>query len=279
MPAIDVRAVSLRFPARWRQPAVEALRAIDLRVDPGEVVGLLGPNGSGKTTLLRILSGELRPQQGTATLLGLPAHARELVPQVGFAPEGPLPLPRLTGRELLRAVGALQGLPAGVVRRRADELLVSLELTSAADRMHRTYSTGMRRRLAVAAALLTEPRILLLDEPTAGIDPSGSLRLIELLRERRAAGTAILLASHHLDEVEQVCDRVCLLEQGTVAAQGTLDELLAGDGWQLEFRGGSDRLPAELVRQITAAGAELRHSRPARRHLYEWFRARGTAAG
>jgi ABC-2 type transport system ATP-binding protein len=275
MPAIVAEDVALRFRARRGVPPIEALRGVHLTVAPGEIVGLLGPNGSGKTTLLRVLAGELRRDRGHVRLLDQPPGAAALVPLVGYAPEGPLPLPRLSGAELLGMLGALLGMPPARVRARATALLGQLGLAPAAQRPHRTYSTGMRRRLAIAAALLAEPRVLLLDEPSAGLDPSGSLQLQELLRAQRAAGVAILLASHRLDEVEQLCDRVCLLDAGRVHAEGPLDSLLGTGDWTLTLRGLTPAARAELEQQVARHGAELVASRPARRHLNELFRELG----
>jgi len=245
---------------------------VTFEVPPGCIVGVLGPNGSGKTTLLRTLAGLQRPTSGSAEVLGCAPGVPGLIERVGFQPEEALPWPNLTGREHLRHMGALVGLGQQSLDERVDPWLERLGLASAADRRVRTYSTGMAKRLGLATALISEPEVLLLDEPTAGLDPVGSLVVMELLQQRAAAGVSVVLASHHLQEVEAICDRVLALVGGIVRADGTLDELLATDDTMLEVRGltPESRPRAELALQ--ALGAQVLASRPARRHLYALFR-------
>ncbi|MBL8724491.1 MAG: ABC transporter ATP-binding protein [Planctomycetes bacterium] len=268
--AISVQQLAVSF--RSRGGTVAALQPLDLEVAPGCILGVLGPNGSGKTTLLRVLAGLQAPTQGRAELLGLPpTHPRQRQ-QVGYQPEGSLPFGVLSAPEFLAYAGATLGLPNDTADARAALWLDRLELRHAGRRPVRTFSTGMRKRLALAAALLAEPRVLLLDEPTAGLDPLGSAVVMDVLRERRTAGTTVLLASHHLLEIEELCDEVVVLQDGALRLRGTLAELLGTDADALVVRG----LSAEGLQRLSATAEELggtvlRVARE-RQHLFALFR-------
>jgi ABC-2 type transport system ATP-binding protein len=274
--AIDVERVGVRFAQRgWRQPAVDALHGIDLTFGKGLVVGLLGPNGSGKTTLLRVLAGELAPTTGQARVLGRRADDPSLVARVGYQPDAPLPFLHLSVREALGYHQALHGLGGPTARQRREQLVERLRLGPVADRALRTLSTGTAQRLKMALALLRDPEVLLLDEPTAGLDPLGSALVVEMLTELRARGSTVVLASHHLQEVEQVCDRVCLLHGGEVRQVGDLDALLGTGELELTVRGLTAAGRSEVEGCIARAGGEVvgRHQR--RRHLFALFRELG----
>lgn len=272
MPAIAVESLQVTYAARFRTPAVAALADLHLEVAAGEIVGVLGPNGSGKTTLLRVLSGNQRPDAGSVRILGRSPTDRALVRRVGYQPEGALPFPGLSAREFLSYLGDLMGLPRKLAAAQSDRWLERLELRSTGRRHISTYSTGMLRRLALAAALLGQPEVLLLDEPTSALDPAGSLTVVEILQGLAADGCAILMASHQLDEVEQLCRRVYLLDQGRCRAQGTLDELLGTDERTLVVRGLDDDALAEVGRTVAAAGGEVVRSGRQRQHLFALFR-------
>jgi ABC-2 type transport system ATP-binding protein len=275
--AISVQQLAVTFPGRRRQPPVAALRPLDLAVAAGSIVGVLGPNGSGKTTLLRVLAGLERPTAGRATVHGLPPGHKDLRRRVGFVSADPMALAVLSAPEYLAYVGAQIGLDNTTSDQRARHWLERLELTHAGRRPARTFSTGMQKRLLLAAALLGEPDVLLLDEPTSGLDPFGSALVTEILRERAAAGTAVLMASHQLLEVEEICAEVLVLQRGEVAARGRLGDLLARDAHAVVVRG----LDADGLAALTAAarrhgGDVLGVERP-REHLFVLFRrlARG----
>lgn len=272
--AVSTQQLTVTYPGRRRGPVV-ALAPLDLEVPRGRVLGLLGPNGSGKTTLLRVLAGLLEPTGGTATVLGVPPTSKALRRTVAFQPEGQLPMPVLSGREFLAFVGAAIGLPNQTSDARAAALLERLGLTAAADRALGGYSTGMQKRLNLAAALLGEPALLLLDEPTSGLDPFGCELVLTLLRERAAAGAAILMASHQLLEVEELCDEVLVLVAGQVRARGRIGELLGGDEQALVLRG-LDAAGFEAVAAAARArgGEVLRLERP-RQPLPALFRKLG----
>ncbi|MCZ2810756.1 ABC transporter ATP-binding protein [Modestobacter sp. VKM Ac-2979] len=193
---------------------------LSLTVRRGEVYGFLGPNGAGKTTTLRALLGLVRPTSGTASVLGRPAGSPSA--GVGALIEGPGFYPYLSGRENLRVLARYAGAPAG----RVDAVLGTVDLTDRARDRYSTYSLGMKQRLGVAAALLKDPELVVLDEPTNGLDPAGISDMRALLRRLSADGRTVLLSSHLLGEVEQVCDRVAVISSGRLVVESSVDELL-----------------------------------------------------
>jgi ABC-2 type transport system ATP-binding protein len=204
-----------------RYGALVAVDAVSLTVRPGEVYGFLGPNGAGKTTTLRMLLGLIRPTAGSVRLLGRPPGTRGHLDRVGALIEGPAFYPYLSGRENLRVLARY----AGADRRRVDTVLDMVDLTRRAGDRYYAYSLGMKQRLGVAAALLKDPRLLVLDEPTNGLDPAGMADMRALIRRLGAAGCTVLLSSHLLGEVEQICDRVGVIAGGRLVAESTVAEL------------------------------------------------------
>jgi len=239
-----------------------ALDGVDLMLPAGGVLGLLGPNGAGKTTLVRILATLLRPDRGRARVAGFdvaeqPQAVRRLI---GLSGQYAAVDPFLTGEENLAMIGRLYGLPRRQARRRAGELTGRLGLTSAAGRLVRTYSGGMRRRLDVAASLLAAPPVLFLDEPTTSLDPRGRLALWQVLGELTAAGTSLLLTTQYIEEAERLAGTIVIIDQGTVIARGTPG--------QLKAQAGGDRLdlqapPGQDPRPLAAALAPLGIGEPA----------------
>ena len=202
---------------------VQALDGVDLRVDRGTVLGLLGPNGAGKTSTVRVLSTLLKPDQGSARVAGFdvstdPAQVRR---RIGLAGQYAAVDPYLSGRQNLILAGRLSHLPPRQVRRRADELLEQFGLVEAANRGAKTYSGGMRRRLDLAAALVAEPLVVFLDEPTTGLDPAARNDLWTIVRNLVAAGTTVLLTTQYLEEADQLADRIAVIDHGRVVAEGT----------------------------------------------------------
>jgi ABC-type multidrug transport system ATPase subunit len=201
-----------------------AVDGLDLTVQRGEVVGFLGPNGAGKSTTLRMLLGLVRPTAGSATLFGEPPGTAEALAGVGALVETPAFYPYLTGRDNLRTLAGYAGVSAARVERVLDEVGL---LERAGDKVN---GTGMRQRLGVAAALLKDPPLLILDEPTSGLDPHGTVEMRTLIRRQTEQGRTVLLASHLLAEVEQVCDRAVVIHRGRVIAEGTVAELRGAAG-------------------------------------------------
>jgi ABC-type multidrug transport system ATPase subunit len=202
----------------------EDLVAVDrlaLRVNRGEVYGFLGPNGAGKTTTLRMLLGLVRPTAGAATVLGAPPGAPAGLARIGSMVEGPGFYPFLSGRDNLRVAAAYAGVPAA----RTDAALDEVELTGRAGDRFGTYSQGMKQRLGVAAALLKEPELLILDEPTNGLDPAGMAGMRALIRRLGQGNRTVLVSSHVMTEIEQICDRIGVIRAGALVEEGTVDEL------------------------------------------------------
>jgi ABC-2 type transport system ATP-binding protein len=246
-----------------------ALAGVDLEVPEGMVFGLLGPNGAGKTTLVRILATLLEPDAGRAELLGHDvvgeaATVRELLALTGqFAAVDEL----LTGRENLEMFGRLFGLARTEARRRASELLQRLELTDAADRTAKTYSGGMRRRLDLASSMLTQPRVLFLDEPTTGLDPRSRNEIWEIVRDLRRDGTTILLTTQYLEEADQLADEIAVIDHGRVIAKGTGNELkdrVGGQILEVELTDVQQRDEAEAALLRVGCGTPERDERPNR---------------
>ena len=210
--------------------ATKALAGVSFRVGAGEIVGLLGPNGAGKTTLVRAVATLLRPDRGTVRVAGVdvardPQGVRELI---GLAGQAAAVDELLTGRENLELIGGLYGLDTTARRARAAEVLGRFDLADAADRRAGTYSGGMRRRLDLGATLVGRPAVMLLDEPTAGLDPRSRNELWSLVEEIAVDGTTVLLTSQYLEEVERLADRVVVIDRGVVVADGSPDALEAG---------------------------------------------------
>jgi ABC-2 type transport system ATP-binding protein len=213
---IETRALTKRY-----GDAIVAVDDLELRVRRGEVYGFLGPNGAGKTTTLRMLLGLVRPTSGDAAVLGAPPGSPEGLARIGAMVEAPAFYPFLSGRDNLRVLARY----AGVAEDRVEAVLGEVRLSDRADDRWATYSQGMKQRLGVAAALLKDPELLILDEPTNGLDPAGMAEMREFIRALGKGGRTVVLSSHLMREIEQVSDRVGVIRDGSLVAEGTVDEL------------------------------------------------------
>jgi ABC-2 type transport system ATP-binding protein len=254
MSAIEVQGLAKRF------GDVVALDGLDLEVDEGTVFGLLGPNGAGKTTLVRVLATLLEPSAGTALVLGHDVVAEPLAVRrrIGLAGQFAAVDEELTGRENLEMVGRLYRLHGADARRRADELLERFTLVEAADRRVGTYSGGMRRRLDLAAGLTGGAPVLLLDEPTTGLDPRSRQELWSIVDELRREGTTVLLTTQYLDEADRLAQRIAVVDHGRIAAQGTAAELKTALGGSVlsVCVADSQQLPAAAAALAALTGGE-----------------------
>ena len=224
-----VEAAGLRKTFDSKGDAIEAVRGVDLRVEAGEVFGFLGPNGAGKSTTVKMLTTLLSITDGTARVAGVDvaAHPDEVRRRIGVALQEAGLDPRQTGRELLELQGRLFALSQKEAADRADDLLELVELQDAGDRRIKGYSGGMKRRLDLASALVHRPDVLFLDEPTTGLDPASRLTVWEEVRRINAQGTTVFLTTQYLEEADQLCDRLAIIDDGTIVREGTPGQLKA----------------------------------------------------
>jgi ABC-2 type transport system ATP-binding protein len=242
-PAVSMRALTKLYGDRV------AVDSMTLDVNPGELFGFLGPNGAGKTTTIKLLTGLLRPSYGTAAICGHDTvregmRARALV---GYCPDTPSLYEKLSGREMLGLSADLYGVPREVQALRIDPMLESFALLDHADELVQSYSRGMRQKLSLGCALLHDPQVLFLDEPTVGLDPAGARQLKDILRGLCAEGRTVFLSTHVLEVAELLCDRVGVVQQGRLLTVGTPAELRAAGG---------DQSLEEAFLRITGSGAD-----------------------
>ncbi len=241
--AIDIRGLTVEFPERGG--VARAVNALDLAVGVGQVCGFLGPNGAGKTTTMHVLLGFVAPTRGEARIFGTDVRASIARERIGYLPEHPDTYPFLSGRELLRMTGRLFRMPPAAIRNRSDHLLATLGMAAAADRRIATYSRGMLQRICLAQALINDPDLVILDEPTGGLDPFGRLDVRGIIAGLKAAGKTVFFSSHELSEVEMVCDHIAIVAKGRVIAQGPANSLVAA----------GESLERYFMRVVTEAGA------------------------
>jgi ABC-2 type transport system ATP-binding protein len=232
-------------------PAVQALDNLTLRIPRGCAFGLLGPNGAGKTTFVKLLIGTARPTSGVATVFGAAAGSRAARQSLGYVPECASAPQHLTARQLVEYHASLYNVPAAEAAQRAMELLDEVGLGSRASQKLGSYSKGMRQRAAIAAALVHTPRMLILDEPTEGLDPEGRRHVLDVLRRlNRQLGVTLLINSHLLNEIEDLCQHVAMLNRGKLVRQGELRTLIAAEGYSVTLTG----VPLGLASALGARG-------------------------
>ncbi len=232
MAMIETRKLAKTF--KSRKGPVEAVRGVDLQVNEGEIFGFLGPNGAGKTTTMRMLSTLLDPTSGQATVCGydLRREPGKVRTQIGYVGQKGGAEPKETGRENLVLQGRLYGMSKATAKQRAAELIHRLDLETYADRLVKTYSGGQRRRLDIAMGMMHRPRLLILDEPTTGLDPQSRARIWDEVRSLRAEGITIFLTTHYMDEADTLCDRLAIIDNGKIVGEDTpngLKQQIAGD--------------------------------------------------
>ncbi len=278
--AIELVGVSKRFPLAFGLRRREVLHSIDLAVERGARLALVGPNGSGKTTLLRLLAGIERPSAGSLTVLGGDPRTRATRKQLAFLPEDS-PFPgELSARSVLDLLGSFAGMPRRERASRGAELLLRVGLERAGRTPLKRYSRGMLRRFALAQAFLTRPELVLLDEPTAGLDAQGFGVAEDLLREASARGTTIVLASHVVQDVHEHCRTLAVLVDGRLVEHGSVEALLSDEGGTcMEVDGLDEHARAELESWVRTHGGSVRRAASTRGLLDLYRRSAGKAGG
>jgi ABC-2 type transport system ATP-binding protein len=258
-PAVAVHGLTKIFPVPFHPTRrVVAVKDLSLRIEPGEVYGLLGPNGSGKSTTLKIILGLVSPTRGRTEIFGRDSRLVESREAVGFLPENPYFYKYLSGAETLRFFGRLCGMKGATLKNRVNELLDLVGLNKARDRRLGTYSKGMLQRIGLAQALIHDPRLVVLDEPTAGVDPAGSREIRDLIMDLKHRGITVLLSSHLLAQAQEICDRIGILADGVMVREGRLKELIAIENQtELVIADASDDLVREIESVISRSNAKL----------------------
>lgn len=255
---IETRNLGKTYRDFWGRKKVAALKSLDVEVQKGEIFGLLGPNGSGKSTTIKLIQGLLFPTSGRAFVFGKEARDVTKNERIGYLPEESYLYKFLNAEETLDFYGRLFDMPAAIRKERSNELIKMVGLNHARRRQLREYSKGMTRRIGLAQALINEPDLLILDEPTTGMDPIGSREMKDLIIRLRDQGKTILLCSHQLADVQDVCDRVAILHQGELRELGRVDELLkVRDVTEVHAKGMSDELKGKIADLIKSEGGDL----------------------
>src|SRR5437764_4184556 len=258
-PAVAVHELTKTFSVPLHPTrGIVAVKGLTLRIEPGEVYGLLRPNGSGKSTTLKIILGLVSPTRVRTEIFGRDSRLVESREAVGFLPENPYFYKFLTGEETLRFFGKLCGLNGVQLKNRIRELLELVGLTNARDQRLRTYSKGMLQRIGLAQALINEPQLVVLDEPTAGVDPAGSRDIRNLIVDLKQRGVTVLLSSHLLTQAQEISDRIGILARGALVREGRLEELIAIDNRsELVLENASEALVSEIEKLAANSNAKL----------------------
>ena len=271
-PAISIQNLTKTYPIPFKREKVTAVKDLSLAVEPGQVYGLLGPNGSGKSTTMKIVLGLVSPSSGRTEIFGRDSTTVESREDVGFLPENPYFYKFLTGAETMAFFGKLCGLRGARLRERTKELLALVGLENAADRRLGGYSKGMLQRIGLAQAMVQEPRLLVLDEPTAGVDPAGSREIRDLILDFKKRGITVLLCSHLLGQVQEICDRIGILHQGVLVREGRLGDLISIENQtELILENATPELLAEIQAAVVRSNGRVVEQRQPQTTLERYF--------
>ena len=271
-PAISIQNLTKTYPIPFKREKVTAVKDLSLAVEPGQVYGLLGPNGSGKSTTMKIVLGLVSPSSGRTEIFGRDSTTVESREDVGFLPENPYFYKFLTGAETMAFFGKLCGLRGARLRERTRELLALVGLENAADRRLGGYSKGMLQRIGLAQAMVQEPRLLVLDEPTAGVDPAGSREIRDLILDFKKRGITVLLCSHLLGQVQEICDRIGILHQGVLVREGRLGDLISIENQtELILENATPELLAEIQAAVGRSNGRVVEQRQPQTTLERYF--------
>lgn len=257
-PAIRIHELTKDFRIGVRGVKLRAVDNVSLEIQDNQIFGLLGPNGCGKSTTMKIVLGLLEPTKGECSIYGVNSHAVKSRRNVGFLPEAPYFYKFLSGRELVRFYARVCGVPKGEINDRTEETLKLVSMENAAHRRVGTYSKGMLQRIGIAQAIVHDPKLVVLDEPTAGVDPIGSHAIAELIIALKERGKTVMLCSHLLAQVEGLCDRVAIMSRGKLVLEGGVDELLEKeDQRSLIVKDFNPEAQAEIEAVLEKYGAKL----------------------
>lgn len=271
--AVEIKNLVKDFPAAIKRGKYRAVDHVSLTIAPGQVYGLIGPNGSGKSTTMKALLGLLAPTEGICEIFGKNSLKTDSRKEVGYLPENPYFYKHLTGRETLKFYGKLCGMKGAELTDRIDELLELTSLTDAGDRRLAGYSKGMLQRIGLAQALVQSPRLLILDEPTAGVDPLGSRQIRDLILDLKSRGITVFLCSHLLEQVQEICDTIGIIHQGKMLKQGPLEELVSlQDRTEVTLQNASPELLEQIKELVSASlGSEYLSASHPRTSLEKLF--------
>jgi ABC-2 type transport system ATP-binding protein len=251
-PAVEIRDLVKDFRTSFRRKPLRAVDGVSIRIMPGEVYGLIGPNGSGKSTTMKALLGLVAPTSGNCAIFGKDSLKVDSRNEVGFLPENPYFYKHLSGAETLRFYGRLCGIGGKQLTERVNELLALVDLEDARDRRIGGYSKGMLQRIGLAQALIQEPRLVILDEPTAGVDPVGSRQIRDLILKLRERGITVFLCSHLLEQVQEVCDHVGIIFRGKMIREGRLEDLISiEDQTDIVLKDATPELLAQIAELVS----------------------------
>lgn len=253
--AVEVRDLVKEFKTSFRRQPLRAVDQVSFTIAPGEVYGLIGPNGSGKSTTMKALIGLVTPTAGTCAIFGQDSTKVDSRQDVGFLPENPYFYKHLSGEETIRFYGKLCGMRGAALTKRTEELLELVDLTEARRRRLGGYSKGMLQRIGLAQALVQEPRLVILDEPTAGVDPIGSRQIRDLILSLKQQGTTVFLCSHLLEQVQEVCDHVGIIHKGRLINSGRLEDLISIEEQTEIVLKNADPHLLEQIKQLVDANA------------------------